>query len=76
MAILKKAVKFIISLLLTVLLLSVLFIVGLNVAKFVIYSDYYAIESSLCKNPGLSDGFVCRVSPLLMRQGRYSFRAT
>lgn len=32
----------------------------LNVAKFAIYSDYYAIESSLCKNPGLSDGFVCQ----------------
>lgn len=60
MAILKKAVKSLASLLLIVLFLAVLFIVGLNVAKFVIYSDYYAIESSLCKNPGLSDGFVCQ----------------
>ncbi len=33
---------------------------GLNIAKFVIYSDYYAIESRLCDNPGLGDGFVCQ----------------
>lgn len=31
-----------------------------NVLKFVIYDDYYAMEQSLCKNPGFSDGFVCQ----------------
>ncbi len=33
---------------------------GLNVAKFIIYDEYYDIEESVCKNPGLSDGFVCQ----------------
>ncbi len=32
----------------------------LNLAKFAIYADYYSIETSLCKNPGLGDGFVCQ----------------
>ena len=31
---------------------------GLNVTKFLIYPEYYSIESNLCLNPGLSDGFV------------------
>ncbi len=39
----------------------VMAVVGvLNIAKFAIYSDYYAAESALCKNPGLNDGFVCQ----------------
>ena len=33
---------------------------GLNLAKFVIYSDYYGMKTDLCENPGLSDGFVCQ----------------
>lgn len=33
---------------------------GLNVAKFVIYSEYYSIEETICRNPGLGDGFVCQ----------------
>lgn len=33
---------------------------GLNIAKFAIYSEYYSIESNVCRNPGLSDGFVCQ----------------
>ncbi len=33
---------------------------GLNVTKFIIYDDYYEIEDAVCKNPGLSDGFVCQ----------------
>ena len=43
-------------------LLAVVLLVlgGLNVAKFFIYNDYYAIEETLCKNPGLGDGFVCQ----------------
>lgn len=39
----------------------VLLTVGvLNIAKFALYRDYYAAESSLCRNPGLNDGFVCQ----------------
>lgn len=50
---------------LLVLLLAALAVIllalgGLNVAKFGIYSDYYGARSALCKNPGLSDGFVCQ----------------
>ena len=45
---------------LAVLSLLILVLGGLNVAKYAIYSEYYAIESDLCKNPGLSDGFVCQ----------------
>ena len=33
---------------------------GLNVAKFFIYSDYYGMKTDICRNPGLSDGFVCQ----------------
>ncbi len=40
--------------------LALLSLGALNVAKFMLYSDYYSIESTLCKNPGLGDGFVCQ----------------
>jgi len=33
---------------------------GLNIAKFIIYSDYYSSKESICKNPGLNDGFICQ----------------
>jgi hypothetical protein len=33
---------------------------GLNIGKFIIYSEYYSIESNICRNPGLNDGFVCQ----------------
>lgn len=33
---------------------------GMNIAKFAIYKEYYSIESRICKNPGLSDDFVCQ----------------
>ena len=35
-------------------------LIGLNIAKFFIYSDYYSIKTDICKNPGLNDGFVCQ----------------
>lgn len=53
----------------SVLALVLLVIGGLNVAKYVIYSDYYKIESSLCKNPGLNDGFVCQGIAVAEDQG-------
>lgn len=40
--------------------LVLLTLIGLNVAKFFIYSDYYSIKTNICKNPGLNDGFVCQ----------------
>lgn len=33
---------------------------GLNLLKFAIYGEYYSVKSNVCKNPGLSDGFVCQ----------------
>lgn len=60
----KKAFKIIgkICLIVIALLLAlfILFIVTLNIAKFGIYSDFYAIKTDICKNPGLSDGFICQ----------------
>lgn len=35
-------------------------LLSLNIAKYFIYSDYYEMKSDVCKNPGLSDGFVCQ----------------
>lgn len=32
----------------------------MNIIKFAIYPEYYSIRTNVCKNPGLSDGFVCQ----------------
>lgn len=45
---------------LIVLCLALILVGGLNIAKFVIYADYYSIEENVCTNPGLNDGFVCQ----------------
>lgn len=44
----------------SVLALVILVVGGLNIAKFAIYSDYYSMETNICTNPGLGDGFVCQ----------------
>lgn len=56
----KKLGKICAIVLLCVAALAVVAVGGLNIAKFAIYRDYYAMESDLCKNPGLNDGFVCQ----------------
>jgi len=60
MKILKKAGKICMIILCVILALILLVIGGLNIAKFAIYRDYYAAKSTLCRNPGLGDGFVCQ----------------
>ena len=55
--ILGKSLMFIIIGILSLVLLTVL---GLNIAKHFIYSEYYSIKTNVCKNPGLNDGFVCQ----------------
>lgn len=55
--ILGKSLMFIIIGILSLVLLTVL---GLNIAKHFIYSEYYSIKTNICKNPGLNDGFVCQ----------------
>jgi hypothetical protein len=60
----KKALKIVgisvVSVICLLLAAVLLFLGGLNVAKFIIYDEYYDIEEDVCKNPGLSDGFVCQ----------------
>lgn len=56
----KKIIKALGIIIAVLLAIVVLFLGGLNIAKFAIYSEYYGIESNVCKNPGLSDGFVCQ----------------
>ena len=43
-----------------ILALVILVIGGLNIAKFAIYGEYFSIKDNICRNPGLSDGFVCQ----------------
>ena len=43
---------------------------GLNFAKFILYSDYYSIETALCKNPGIHDGFVCQGIAAVEEEGK------
>jgi len=58
--ILKLTGKILLIALASVLALVILFLASLNIAKFAIYPDYYAIKTDICTNPGLSDGFVCQ----------------
>lgn len=57
---LKKVGKILLIVVASLLALVLLVILGLNALKYVIYPDYYESKSDLCKNPGLSDGFVCQ----------------
>ncbi len=57
---LKKTGKICLIALLSLILLLVVTVSLFNALKFAIYSDYYSREQTVCKNPGLSDGFVCQ----------------
>ena len=54
------AVKIILWILGVALALALLTLGVLNIAKFVLYADYYGIKTDVCTNPGLSDGFACQ----------------
>jgi hypothetical protein len=69
--ILKILLKAILGLLAGVLALAILVIGVLNVAKFVIYSDYYSAKENVCINPGLSDGFVCQGLAVSDKHGKF-----
>ncbi len=60
----KKTIMIILKVLLIALIavisLVLLALIGLNIAKFFIYDDYYSIKTNVCKNPGLGDGFICQ----------------
>ncbi len=57
---LKTAGKIGMLTLFAILALALLAIGVLNLAKFAIYPEYYKRRTTVCKNPGLSDGFVCQ----------------
>ncbi len=57
---LKKTGKILAIAAASILALFVLVIVGLNLVKFGLYSEYYSEKTDLCINPGLGDGFVCQ----------------
>ncbi len=42
------------------LLLATVALLGLNLAKFAIYGEYYKANTNVARNPGLNDGFVCQ----------------
>ncbi|MBR2904203.1 MAG: hypothetical protein IKC37_06120 [Clostridia bacterium] len=60
MAIAKKIGKIALIVLLSLVTFIVLLWGGINLAKFGIYADYYAVKADVCTNPGLNDGFVCQ----------------
>ena len=68
---LKIAAKVALIVVATILALVILVMGGLNIAKFVIYKEYYSIETSICKNPGLNDGFVCQGVAVNEKQGAF-----
>ena len=57
---LKITGKILMFIVITLVALVLLVLVGLNIAKFFIYSDYYSNKTDICNNPGLNDGFVCQ----------------
>ena len=57
---LKITGKILMFIVITLVALVLLVLVGLNIAKFFIYSDYYSIKIDVCNNPGLNDGFICQ----------------
>ena len=71
----KKTFKTIgkIALIVLAALLAVVILVigGFNIAKFAIYKEYYSIETSICKNPGLNDGFECQGITVNEKQGAF-----
>ncbi len=58
----KKTIKLIGKILLwfalSIILIFILIVGGLNIAKYGIYSEYYSYRDPICINPGLNDGFV------------------
>ena len=56
-----KIIKKILALALGIAIVAaILAVIGLNLAKYVIYGGYYSKKQDLCINPGLSDGFACQ----------------
>jgi hypothetical protein len=70
MKVLKKIGK-IAGLTLCSILAAALLAVGvLNLAKFAIYRDFYAVKTDVCINPGLGDGFICQGIAAVEKEGK------
>ena len=54
----KRLFKILLIVLGSIFGLVLLILIGFNIAKFAIYSEYYDYASDVCKNPGLNEGFV------------------
>lgn len=52
--------KILLRMLITVLALAIVAVGVLNIAKFVIYHEYYSMRTNVRVNPGLNDGFLCQ----------------
>lgn len=50
--------KVILGFFIGIISIVVLFVGGLNVLKFAIYSNYYGMSKTFAKNPGLNDGYI------------------
>ncbi len=57
---LKKSVRITAMFLASVFMLLFVTWGSLNLLKFLIYREYYKMETTICDNPGLKDGFVCQ----------------
>ena len=57
---LKNLFKVIFGIIGGVILLAIIIWIAGSLGKFLIYNEYYQIESNVCINPGLGDGFVCQ----------------
>ena len=53
-----KIVKLLLKIICGLVALVITVLIALNVAKFVIYSDYYQMKDNYCINPGLNHGAV------------------
>ena len=54
----KKIIKILLIILGSIFGLLLFVLVGLNLAKFAIYNEFYDYANDVCKNPGLNEGFI------------------
>lgn len=60
MKLLKIIGKIIIGIFASIISLALIVVILVNVLKYPIYGEYFAIKEDICINPGLNDGFVCQ----------------
>ena len=60
MKVIKIIGKTIIGIFASIISLALIVVILVNVLKYPIYGEYFAIKEDICINPGLNDGFVCQ----------------